>query len=110
MFPPNRSVPLHCRSSAPSLINRLSIIQDDVKHLTCCIQPLRVAFSVDQLPHSPNLALGHTLYGDPSDCDDDIHTLLLRSLPLVAVSPILLVVPVRANRAVHATAAVLLGF
>ena len=52
----------------------------------------------------------NALYGDPCNRDDDVHALLFRSLPLVAVSPIFLVVPVSANCAVHATAAVLLWF
>ena len=51
----------------------------------------------------------NNLYGDPGDCDDDVHALRLGGLPFIAVCSILLVVPVRADRAVHAAAAVLLG-
>ena len=51
----------------------------------------------------------NNLYGDPGDCDDDVHSLHLGGLPLVAVCSVLLVVPVRADGAVHAAAAVLLG-
>ena len=51
----------------------------------------------------------NNLYGDPGDCDDDVHSLLLGGLPLVAVCSVLLVVPVRTHSAVHAAAAVLLG-
>lgn len=50
----------------------------------------------------------HSLYGDPSNRNDNIHALLLGGLPLVAVRSILLVVPVRTYRAVHAAAPVLL--
>ena len=50
----------------------------------------------------------NNLYGDPGDCDDDVHSLHLGGLPLVAVCSVLLVVPVRADGAVHAAAAVLL--
>lgn len=46
---------------------------------------------------------------NPRNRDDDIHALLLRRLPLVAVRAVLLVVPEGADRAVHAAAAVLLG-
>jgi hypothetical protein len=54
----------------------------------------------------PTLVL--LLDSDPSNSDHDIHALLLRSLPLVAVRSILVVVPVCAHGAVHAAAPVLL--
>lgn len=61
---------------------------------------------------SPSLPLSspkeeRSLYGDPGDGDDDVHALLAGTLPLVAVCAVLLVVPVRADSAVHAAAAVL---
>lgn len=61
-----------------------------------------------QVTHTPTRARNN-LYGDPGDCDDDVHSLHLGGLPLVAVCSVLLVVPVRTDRAVHAAAAVLLG-
>jgi hypothetical protein len=48
------------------------------------------------------------LNSDPSNRNHNIHALLLGRLPLIAVRSILLVVPVRTNRAVHAAAPVLL--
>ena len=50
------------------------------------------------------------LDSDPGDRDHDIHALLLRRLPLVAVCSVLLVVPEGTDSAVHAAAAVLLWF
>jgi hypothetical protein len=52
----------------------------------------------------------HTLDGNPGNGNDDFHALLLRALPLEAVCAVLLVVPVGSDSAVHATAAVLVGF
>jgi hypothetical protein len=57
-----------------------------------------------------NTPLYASLDSHPRDSNDNIHALLLRARPFVAVCPILLVVPVRADSAVHAAAAVLLGF
>jgi hypothetical protein len=50
------------------------------------------------------------LDGDPGNRNHNVHALLLRALPLVAVCAILLVVPIGADSAVHAAAAVLLWF
>jgi hypothetical protein len=52
----------------------------------------------------------HHLDSDPGNRNDNVHALLLRALPLVAECAVLLVVPVGANSAVHAAAAVLLWF
>jgi hypothetical protein len=59
--------------------------------------------------HHP-LSTQSTLQSDPRNRNHNIHALLYGALPLVAVCAILLVVPVRANGAVHAAATVLLGF
>lgn len=60
----------------------------------------------------PQSEPGHraTLYSDPGNGDDNVHTLLLCTLPLVAVCSVLLVVPEGTDGAVHAAAAVLLWF
>jgi hypothetical protein len=50
------------------------------------------------------------LDSDPGNRNDNVHALLLGSLPLVAVCAVLLVVPEGANCAVHAATAVLVGF
>jgi hypothetical protein len=50
------------------------------------------------------------LDSNPGDGNDNVHALLLGSLPLVAVCAVLLVVPEGANRAVHAATTVLVGF
>ena len=50
------------------------------------------------------------LDSNPGDGNDNVHALLLGSLPLVAVCSVLLVVPEGANRAVHAATTVLVGF
>ena len=62
------------------------------------------------LPYGSIIALGAItlLDSDPGNGNDDVHALLLGSLPLVAVCAILLVVPESADCAVHAAAAVLL--
>jgi hypothetical protein len=49
------------------------------------------------------------LQSNPGDGDDNVHALAVGSLPLVGECAVLLVVPVGANGAVHAAAAVLLG-
>lgn len=63
------------------------------------------------LPYGSVIALGAItlLDSDPGNGNDDVHALLLGSLPLVAVCAILLVVPEGADCAVHAAASVLLG-
>ena len=48
--------------------------------------------------------------GDPVDADDDIHALLLGTVPLVAEGSVLLRVPEGADGAVHAAAACDLRF
>jgi hypothetical protein len=50
-----------------------------------------------------------SLDGNPGNGNDNVHALLLCTLPLVAECTILFVVPVGADSAVHAPAAVLLG-
>lgn len=64
------------------------------------------------LTHGTINALGAIILLDsnPGDGNDNVHALLLGSLPLVAVCAVLLVVPEGANRAVHAATTVLVGF
>jgi hypothetical protein len=58
---------------------------------------------------SSRLHISPPLDGHPRNRNHDIHALLLARIPLVAIRAVLLVIPVRAHGAVHATAAVLLG-
>jgi len=71
--------------------------------LTIKQRPLLILRERQPLP-TPALLLD----SDPSNSNHNIHALLLGRLPLVAVRSILLVVPVRAHRAVHAATPVLL--
>jgi len=57
-----------------------------------------------------HLAPPHHLDSNPGNRNHNVHALLLRALPFVAVRTVLLVVPVRAHGAVHAAAPVLLRF
>jgi hypothetical protein len=57
-----------------------------------------------------NTFIQNTLDSDPGNRNDNVHALLLGALPLVAECAVLLVVPVGADGAVHAAAAVLLWF
>lgn len=74
------------------------------------IHQIRRRLVVQGTLRHPSGRLGNPLNSDPGNGNDDIHALLLGALPLVAEGAVLLVVPVGANGAVHAAAAVLLGF
>lgn len=74
------------------------------------IHQIRRCLIVQGTPQHRSGRLGTPLDSDPGNGNDDIHALLLGALPLVAEGAVLLVVPVGANGAVHAAAAVLLRF
>jgi hypothetical protein len=57
-----------------------------------------------------DISIQTILDSDPGNRNDNVHALLLRAFPLVAECAVLLVVPVGADGAVHAAAAVLLWF
>lgn len=60
--------------------------------------------------HTSHHHFNPRLDSNPRNRNHNVHALLLRALPLIAVSAVLLVVPVRAHSAVHAAAPVLLRF
>jgi hypothetical protein len=75
------------------------------------IQPLIQPSPSSSLPHTPLLSPSntHILDPHPRHRHDNIHALVQRALPLEAVGAVALVIPERADGAVHAAAAVLLG-